>query len=32
MNNKRHAQIPHDTIRINTIGNKFWSYTGPQSN
>lgn len=29
MNNKRHAQIPHDTIRINTIGNKFWSYTVP---
>lgn len=23
MNNKRHAQIPHDTICINTIGNKF---------
>lgn len=23
MNNKRHAQIPHDTIRINTIGPKF---------
>lgn len=29
MNNKRHAQIPHDTIRFNTIGIKFWSYTVP---
>lgn len=29
MNNKRHAQIPHDTIRINTIGNKFGSADFP---